>query len=185
MVSSRLICWSWTSLVNDQQKHENGHQSLPCRMYKMSVLQSQVQTEIMKMLITLNEENKDWHVSQPFHIDDKCWIALEPESIGSMSESGRPGWRPHHATSDSEVMVGWNQPLNTLATNWLTTWRTPPGDVLQIVPTWLQHWPCQHRCFFFLSGLVLEFEVGLVDWKDSSWLNKYFPATTTVDSIFV
>ena len=71
MVPSRLICWSWTSLVSDQQKHFLiicGHQSLPCRMYKSQFLQSQVQTEIM-MMLALNEENKDWHVSQPFHID--------------------------------------------------------------------------------------------------------------------
>lgn len=58
--------------------------------------------------------------------------------------------------------------------------RTLPGDVLQIVPTWLQHWPCQRRCFFFLSGLVFEFDIGIVDWKDGSWLNNYFPANITL-----
>lgn len=65
-------------------------------------------------------------------------------------------------------MVGWNQPTQHACYE-LThdledpTWRRAANRsnlaTALALPT---------QVFFFLSGLVLEFEVGLVDWKDSS-----------------
>lgn len=75
----------------------------------------------------------------------------------------------------------WNQPTQPgCYVDWFTTF---PGPYLETCCKSFQlgySIGLANAGVFFLSGLVFEFDIGIVDWKDGSWLNNYFPANITL-----